>query len=60
MVLEEASKTYLNDPEIFKEVVALIKDPEFNLNRRMNYFKQQVVAKINKELSDSAFSFNQI
>ena len=59
MAVLEASKTYLSDPEVLEQVVALIQDPNFKLNKKLTAFKQQVVSKINKELVDSGFSFNQ-
>jgi len=59
MAVVEASKTYLSDPDILEKVVASIQDPNFKLNKKLTAFKQHVVSKINKELSDSGFSFNQ-
>ena len=59
MAVLEASKTYLSDPEVLEQVVASIQDPNFKLNKKLTAFKQQVVSKINKELVDSGFSFNQ-
>eukprot|EP00092_Neocalanus_flemingeri_P027469 GFUD01029794.1.p1 GENE.GFUD01029794.1~~GFUD01029794.1.p1 ORF type:complete len:385 (-),score=84.00 GFUD01029794.1:12-1031(-) len=62
IAIEDASDTYLNDPKIRHEVVALLDDPNFKLNKKISSFKssfkQQVVAKINKELADSGFNFN--
>ena len=48
--IEEASKTYLTDPDILEKVVASIQDPNFNLHKKINAFKHQVISKINKEL----------
>jgi hypothetical protein len=59
VAIAEASKTYLSDPEILEKVVASIQDPNFKLNRKLSSFKQHVVSKINRELADSGFSFNQ-
>ena len=59
MAVLEASKTYLSDPEVLEQVVASMQDPNFKLNKKLTAFKQQVVSKINKELVDSGFSFNQ-
>ena len=59
MAIVEASKTYLSDPKILEKVAASIQDPNFKLNRKLSSFKQHVVSKINKELADSGFSFNQ-
>ena len=59
MAVLEASKTYLSDPEVLEQVVASIQDPNFKLNKKLTAFKQQFVSKINKELVDSGFSFNQ-
>ena len=58
MAIEEATKTYLTDPEIREKVVASIQDPNFNLHKKINSFKQLVVSKINKELAESGLSFN--
>jgi len=58
MAIEEASKTYLSDPEILPKVVALVQDPNFKLNRKISSFRQSFVAKINKELTDSGFNLN--
>ena len=60
MAVEEASRTYLNDPEVLEKVVASIQDPNFKLNKRINAFKHGVVSKINKELAASGFSFSQL